>query len=82
MRNPSLFQLLKQLCDKVLNSFIEGQIDLEDGEILLSDTFDSMLKMIKLLSKEEFFSILHDQLTLNQIHRFLRDNKSPLQLDL
>ena len=39
-------------------------------------------KMIKLLSKEEFFSILHDQLTLNQIHRFLRDNKSPLQLDL
>ena len=45
MRNPSLFQLLKQLCDKVLNSFIEGQIDLEDGEILLSDTFDSMLKI-------------------------------------
>ncbi|KAH0790040.1 condensin-2 complex subunit D3 [Histomonas meleagridis] len=108
MDNTVLFELLQQLCVKVLNEFLEGNIELEDGEVLLSDTFDSMLNIENEMEavnvteanlddpqKEKvaeqgrvYLALIHSHLIqrvlpiLSQMHRFLRENKSPLQSDL
>jgi condensin-2 complex subunit D3 len=45
MSNSVLFELLQTSCDKILQSFINGNIELDEGESLLSDALDVMLKI-------------------------------------
>jgi condensin-2 complex subunit D3 len=106
--NSVLFELLQASCEKILRSFIEGDLDLEEGKSLLSDALDVMMKIEskmeatnvteantddprskKIVEQSKLYlGLIHDQLIkrvlpiLNQMHRFLRENKSPLQSDL
>ena len=108
MNNATLFELLQASCIKSLQLFLDGTLDIEEGESLLSDTFEIMIMIedemeavnineanIDDPKREDIakqsrilVAMVHDQLIkkvlpiLNQMHRFLRDIKSPLQSNL
>ena len=45
MSGPALFRLMDTLCMSVLGAFVEEKRTLDDGESLLSDTFDIMIRI-------------------------------------